>query len=95
MQIELLPSNVGAVQGGSSAAQFLVSFLINESVVIDAGSIGLLADLERQRQVRHVFITHEHIDHIASLPILLENVYEPGPSCSDELGGPGCGRALL
>ena len=48
-------------------------------MVIDAGSIGFLADLDRHRQVRHVVITHEHIDHIASLPILLENVYEPGP----------------
>ncbi len=90
MQIELLPSNVGAGPGAGprsrSAAQFLVSYLINESVVIDAGSIGLLADLERQRQVRHVFITHEHIDHIASLPILLENVYEPGPGCVELLG---------
>ena len=82
MRVELLPSCVGATAAGASGGespQFLVSYLINSEVVIDAGSIGLLADLDRQRQVRHVVITHEHIDHIASLPILLENVYEPGP----------------
>jgi len=82
MRVELLPSCVGATAAGASGGespQFLVSYLINSEVVIDAGSIGFLADLDRQRQVRHVVITHEHIDHIASLPILLENVYEPGP----------------
>ena len=83
MRIELLPSSIP-----SSDAQFLVSFIINDSVAIDAGSIGLLADLERQRAIRHVFITHEHLDHIASLAILLENVYEPGPDCIELLAAP-------
>jgi ribonuclease BN (tRNA processing enzyme) len=86
LRVELLQSSVGAShRSHAEAPQFLVSYLINAAVVIDAGSIGLLADLHRQRQVRHVFITHEHIDHIASLPILLENVYEPGPGCVELL----------
>ena len=83
MRIELLPSSIP-----STDAQFLVSFIINDSVAIDAGSIGLLADLERQRAIRHVFITHEHLDHIASLAIFLENVYEPGPDCVELLAAP-------
>jgi cAMP phosphodiesterase len=65
--------------------QFLVSFLVDDAVAIDAGSLGLLADLRRQQRVRHVFVTHEHLDHIASLPIFLENVYEPGPDCVELL----------
>jgi ribonuclease BN (tRNA processing enzyme) len=81
MKVELLPSSIPA-----SAAQFLVSFLVNECVAIDAGPLGLLADLDRQRRVRHVFLTHEHEDHIASLPIFLDNVYEPGPECVEILG---------
>lgn len=80
MRIELLPSSVP-----SSDSQFLVSFLINDAVAIDAGPLGLLADLDRQRKIRHVFLTHEHVDHIASLPIFLENVYEPGPDCVELL----------
>ena len=74
MRVELLPSSQPP-----SDQQFLVTYLINDRVAIDAGSIGLLADLKRQEQVEHVFVTHQHIDHIATLPILLENVYEPGP----------------
>jgi glyoxylase-like metal-dependent hydrolase (beta-lactamase superfamily II) len=83
MRVELLPSCVPA-----GPHQFLVSFVVDEQVVIDAGSVGLLADLGRQRAVRHVFVTHEHLDHIASLPILLENTYEPGPSCIEVLATP-------
>lgn len=83
MRVELLPSCVPA-----GPHQFLVSFVVDDQVVIDAGSVGFLADLERQRAVRHVFVTHEHLDHIASLPILLENTYEPGPSCIEVLATP-------
>lgn len=80
MDVELLPSSIPPTD-----AQFLVSFVVNETVAIDGGSIGFLADLQRQRRIRHVFVTHEHLDHIASLPILLENVYEPGPECVEIL----------
>lgn len=100
MRVELLPSCVGpsrvgpscvgptgsgATPSGSASAQFLVSYLVNDEIVIDAGAIGLLADLDRQRRVRHVLLTHEHLDHLASLPILLENVYDPGPDCIELL----------
>jgi len=80
MRVELLPSSTPP-----SDLQFLVSFLVNDVVAIDAGALGILADLRRQRRVRHVFVTHEHLDHIATLPIFLENVYEPGPDCVELL----------
>ncbi len=81
MKVELVPSSIPA-----GDAQFLVTFLVNDAVAVDAGCLGLLADLDRQRRVRHVFVTHEHIDHIATLPIFLENVYDPGPDCVELLG---------
>ncbi|MBU6221662.1 MAG: 3',5'-cyclic-nucleotide phosphodiesterase [Planctomycetes bacterium] len=83
MKVELLPSSIPP-----TAAQFLVSFLVNDTVAFDAGPLGLLSDLAKQERVRHVFLTHEHLDHIATLPILLENVYSPGPDCVELLGLP-------
>ena len=80
MRIELLNSSTPP-----SDLQFLVSFLVNDEVAIDAGALGILADLSRQQRVKHVFITHEHMDHIATLPIFLENVYDPGPDCVELL----------
>jgi cAMP phosphodiesterase len=58
---------------------FLTTYLVNDSVAIDAGCLGFLGDLDQQQRVRHVFISHTHIDHLASLPIFLENVVGESP----------------
>lgn len=87
MRVELLPSSFPSSDGRSSP-QFLSSYLVGESVVIDGGSVGLLADVDRQRAVRHVFLTHAHLDHVASLPLLIETVYSPGPECVEVLAAP-------
>jgi ribonuclease BN (tRNA processing enzyme) len=74
MQIELISSSVD----GRASRQYLSSYRINRSVLVDAGAAGLDGSPEDQSDVRFVLISHAHADHIASLPILLENVYEPG-----------------
>ena len=70
MKVMLVPSSMSEPAG----QQFLTSFLINDTVAIDAGSIGFFADPHTQARVRHVLISHSHIDHLASLPILLDNI---------------------
>ncbi len=77
MKLTLIESSVGP----GPRQQILASYLINDDVVIDAGSVGFFSPLEVQKKVRHVFISHSHIDHIASLPIFVDNVYEQGPGC--------------
>lgn len=78
MDVTLLPSSVTP---GAEANQFLTTFLINGVIAVDAGSLGFLGSTETQARVKHVFITHTHIDHLASLPIFVENVFEGGPNC--------------
>ena len=78
MRITLLPS---AVSGDNGQCQFLTTFLLNDSLALDAGSLGLHASLEQQARVKHILLSHSHIDHLASLPIFLENTYNPGPAC--------------
>jgi ribonuclease BN (tRNA processing enzyme) len=58
--------------------QYVSSYLVNGAIAIDAGCIGYWGSPQQQSQVRHVFITHTHMDHIASLPIFLDNAYDPG-----------------
>ncbi len=53
--------------------QFLTSYLINDSIAIDAGSLGISLDLAAQRKVKHVLLSHTHVDHTAALPMFLEN----------------------
>lgn len=75
MKITLVESSVGH----GPRQQILASYIVNDSIVIDAGSIGFVSPIDVQRQVKHVFISHSHTDHLASLPIFIDNVYAPGP----------------
>ena len=61
--------------GGDSPSCRMTSFLVDETVAIDAGAITRALDIEEQRRVRHVVITHTHIDHTATLPFLIENIF--------------------
>lgn len=50
------------------------SFLIDEDILIDAGTgVGDLT-LDEMRKIDHVFLTHSHLDHIAALPLMLDAV---------------------
>ena len=68
MKVQILPS-------GSSAnrLQYLTSFIVDETVSIDAGCIGLVGEPSDQALVDHILITHTHSDHISSLPMFIEN----------------------
>jgi phosphoribosyl 1,2-cyclic phosphodiesterase len=49
--------------------------------LLDAGTgIGDLA-LEDLRTIRHVFLTHAHLDHIAGLPMLVDSIFEENQRC--------------
>jgi ribonuclease BN (tRNA processing enzyme) len=72
MKITLLPSSVA----GNPDHQYLSSWLINDTVAVDAGSLGFWGSPQEQARVRHVFLSHTHMDHLASLPIFVENAYE-------------------
>jgi len=84
VKITLLESSVGS----GPHQQILASYIVNDQVVIDAGSVGFVSPLEVQKKVEHVFLSHSHIDHLASLPIYVDNVYTPGPECPTIYGGP-------
>ena len=44
-------------------------------MTIDAGSIGIALSDAQQRTVRDVIVTHPHMDHIASLPIFVDDLF--------------------
>lgn len=50
------------------------SMLIDNDILIDAGTgVGDLS-LTELAQIDHVFITHSHLDHVACLPLLVDTV---------------------
>ena len=56
-------------------AQRLTCFLIDERVTVDAGSLGIALTDPQRRVVRDVIVTHPHMDHIASLPIFVDDLF--------------------
>ena len=84
MKIKLIGSSVGE----GPPRQYLTSYVVDDILAIDAGSIGFLASLEEQQRIGAVFLSHTHMDHVASLPPLLDNVFRPGHDCIEVYGSP-------
>jgi ribonuclease BN (tRNA processing enzyme) len=50
------------------------SFLVDSDILIDAGTgVGDLTIAELS-QIDHIFVTHSHLDHVASIPFLVDTV---------------------
>lgn len=62
--------------GGINQSVATTSFLVDDDILIDAGTgVGDLS-LEEMRRIKHIFITHSHLDHIASIPLLADTLFD-------------------
>ena len=62
--------------GGIGAGSRTSALLVDDDVLIDAGTgIGDL-QLDEIASIRHVFLTHAHLDHIAGLPMLADSIFD-------------------
>lgn len=77
MKIKLLGSSVA----DTARRQYVSSYLVNGTVAIDVGCLGFHGSPREQEAIRHVFLTHSHADHTASLPIFVENAWTPAGNC--------------
>jgi ribonuclease BN (tRNA processing enzyme) len=63
---------------GSAGAEFPnfrpPGFLIDDTLLLDAGTIGSVLTEEEQWAIRHIFITHSHLDHIRGIPFFADNM---------------------
>lgn len=68
--------------GGIGGALHTTSLLIDDDILIDAGTgVGELTLAEMAR-IRHIFLTHTHLDHIACLPLMVDSMF---PQISEPL----------
>lgn len=75
MRVHILPAADAGAPGHP-----LTGFVVDGTLAVDAGPLGSLP-LDQQAAVSHVLLTHAHIDHIAGLPVFLDNVYQTGLGC--------------
>lgn len=76
MRIRLL-----APGGDDAKSHNPTSFLINDTLVIDAGFIGFYETPKEQAQIQHLLLSNTRASNTASLAIFVENAYEPTPDC--------------
>ena len=51
------------------------SYLVDDDILLDAGTgVGDMT-LDAMRKLKHIFITHSHMDHIASIPLLVDTLF--------------------
>lgn len=60
--------------GGIGGELRTTSMLLDDDVLIDAGTgVGNLS-LQELARIDHIFLTHSHMDHVACIPFLLDTV---------------------
>lgn len=71
MKIRVLGCSGGIAKGVATT-----SFLIDDDILIDAGTgVGELS-ISEMRRIKHIFITHSHLDHTCSLALLVDTLFE-------------------
>ena len=74
MKVQLLPSTFEA-DGSASQRQHLACLIVDDAVAFDAGSLALACTDRQRDNVRDVVISHVHLDHIAGLPLYIDDLY--------------------
>jgi len=74
---------------GSSGAEFPgfnpSGFLIDDTLLLDAGTIGAALSEEEQAAIRHILVTHCHLDHIRGIPLFADNMALKNPQHNVEV----------
>ena len=61
--------------GGIGKGLFTSSYLIDDDILLDAGTgVGELT-LDEMRRLRHIFVTHSHMDHVLGVPLLVDTLF--------------------
>ena len=62
--------------GGVGGQLRTTTLLVDDDVLIDAGTgLGDL-NLRSMASIRHIFLTHSHLDHITSIPFLVDTLFD-------------------
>lgn len=70
----MLPTTIDA-NGRATAQQHSCCLVIDDCVAIDAGSLAMSASDSQKRQIRNVVLTHAHLDHVAGLPLFIDDLF--------------------
>lgn len=70
MKIHVLGGHGGMAKGFATT-----SFLVDDTLLIDAGGVAGAISIEEQSRIENILITHCHLDHIKDLAFICDNCF--------------------
>lgn len=70
MRIQVLGGHGGLAKGHSTT-----SFLIDDTLLIDAGAVASTLAISDQAKIQNILISHAHLDHIKDLAFICDNCF--------------------
>lgn len=70
MQVKIIGGH-----GGVTRNYHATSYLIDDSLLIDAGSVASGLDIVDQLKIDHILISHAHLDHTKDLSFICDNCF--------------------
>lgn len=62
--------------GGIAADCFTTAFRVDDDILVDGGTgVGNLS-IAQMRSIRHVFLSHAHLDHTVGLALMVDTMFE-------------------
>jgi cAMP phosphodiesterase len=55
--------------------QHLACFVVDDLIAFDAGSLAMATTEQQKQQIRDVVLSHAHLDHIAGLPLYIDDLF--------------------
>src|SRR3990172_5636905 len=62
------------VFGSEGQGQRPSAFLVNDRMLVDAGSVPGALNIDEQREIEHALLSHAHLDHIVGLAFLTDTL---------------------
>ena len=50
-------------------------FVVDDLIALDAGSLAIATTNDQKKQIRDVVLSHAHLDHIAGLPLYIDDLF--------------------
>ncbi|MBD64274.1 MAG: 3',5'-cyclic-nucleotide phosphodiesterase [Halobacteriovoraceae bacterium] len=70
MQVKIIGGHGGVTKNYNAT-----SYLIDDALLIDAGSVASGLDIEDQLKIDHILISHAHLDHTKDLAFICDNCF--------------------
>ncbi|MDH3200188.1 MAG: 3',5'-cyclic-nucleotide phosphodiesterase [Myxococcales bacterium] len=80
--------------GGETPKHRTSSFLVGDTLAVDAGAVTGSLSLDEQERIESILISHPHMDHIRDLATLADNRCQKGSATLEIVGVPATVQAL-